>query len=86
MKIFLLYLNIGLAITIIELVFLKNEPRSKEIIEEMRAFLNIGGMKALLYLAVVAFPFVILSAPISFILRIFKMPFKLIKKIIRKKK
>lgn len=86
MKIFLLYLNIGLAITIIELVFLKNEPRSKEIIEEMRVFLNVGGTKAIFYLLIVAFPMVILSAPINLVLRIFKIPVKLIKKIIRKKK
>lgn len=38
MKIFLLYLNIGLAISIIELVFLKNEQKSKETIEKNERF------------------------------------------------
>ena len=80
MKIFLLYANIGLAISIIEFIFLKNE-QGKETFEKMRDFLNIGGTKAIIYLALIAFPVAILLAPINFVSRIIKAPIKLIKKI-----
>lgn len=79
MKYFLLYVNIGLAISIIEFVFWKN-VQGKESIEKMRDFINIGGTIAILFLVLIAFPMTILLAPIGFVARIINMPTKLIKK------
>ena len=86
MKYFLLYVNIGLAISIIELVFLKNEQQSKEAIEKMGDFINIGGIRAILYVVLIAFPMTILLAPINLASRIINVQIGLIKKIKRKGK
>jgi hypothetical protein len=79
MKIFLFYVNIGLAISIIELIFLKNE-QGKELFEKVRDFLNIGGTIAMLCLVLIVFPITVLLAPINLISRFINTLIKLIKK------